>query len=313
MTASAANGFAQVLYEPAVGDLPPGSVHVPPDVRDLERAHARPVGGAHLQRRLLGRDRPLRVLQAVTEEGGDCLANDEGELDADDTGCFSAAFSLFVPIGGCIATDNDFDGVSYQPVWPGTDPNRGQDTKYHPSSITFTSPLFNGTQNYSRVAFEADLPRIEAADFGGNCNRFTGANCVNPPPGSNFYPIYTTGTLEPDPERALRLAARRHPHQGHDEHVRRELGGGVRAAALQLLPEPEPGDPAQDEQLPQRPGLESLPGLTRHPLAPRRAPSGALFALRLRPRDSHALQVRPVLRRGFRGAQSRPTPRSGVS
>ena len=56
----------------------------------------------------------------------------------------------------------------------------------------FTSPLFNGTSNYSRVAFEADLPRIEAADFGGNCVRSTGANCVNPPPGSNFYPFFTT-------------------------------------------------------------------------------------------------------------------------
>jgi hypothetical protein len=106
---------------------------------------------------------------------------------------------LFVPIGGCIATDNDFDGTSYQRVWPGTNPNRGQDKKYHPSPITFTSPLFNGTQNYSRVAFEADLPRIEAADFGGNCNRFTGENCVNPPPGSNFYPIYTTGTSTQNP------------------------------------------------------------------------------------------------------------------
>ncbi len=53
--------------------------------------------------------------------------------------------------------------------------------------------MFNGTQNYSRVAFEADLPRIEAADFGGNCNRTTGAGCVNPPPGSNFYPFYSTG------------------------------------------------------------------------------------------------------------------------
>ena len=42
------------------------------------------------------------------------------------------------------------------------------------------------------MAFEADLPRIEAADFGGICNRSTGANCVNPPPGSNFYPIFST-------------------------------------------------------------------------------------------------------------------------
>jgi hypothetical protein len=130
----------------------------------------------------------------VTEEGGDCTSNNEGSLDDDDTGCFSPAFSLLVRIGGCIATDNEFDGVSYQPVWPGTNPNAAEDAKLHPSSILFTSPLFNGNRNYSRVAFEADLPRIEAADFGGNCDRFTGNGCVNPPPGSSFYPIYTTGS-----------------------------------------------------------------------------------------------------------------------
>jgi hypothetical protein len=119
-------------------------------------------------------------------------------LDADDTGCFDAAFSLLVPVGGCISSDADFDGTSYQPDWPGTDPNRGQDAKYHPTAVTFTSPLFNGTQNYSRVAFETDLPRIEAPPT-GICNRFTGENCVNPPPGSNFYPIYTTGSSTQNP------------------------------------------------------------------------------------------------------------------
>jgi len=97
-----------------------------------------------------------------------------------------------VPVGGCLASNTHFDGTSYLPDWPGTDPNRGQDAKYHARSVEFTSPLFNATQNYSRIAFEADLPRIEAADFGGNCNRSTGENCVNPPPGAEFYPIYTT-------------------------------------------------------------------------------------------------------------------------
>ena len=51
MTASAANGFAQILYEPTALPVPRGPVHVPPDVRDLERAHPRPVGGSQLQRR----------------------------------------------------------------------------------------------------------------------------------------------------------------------------------------------------------------------------------------------------------------------
>jgi len=136
--------------------------------------------------------RAERALAAIK----DCA---DGDQDPDDRACFSPNFSTLVQIGGCLATDNDFDGVSYQRVWPGTNPNRGQDRLLHSSSILFSSPLFNGTHNYSRVAFEADLPRIEAPDFGGNCNRFTGANCVNPPPGANFYPIYSTGTTNGTP------------------------------------------------------------------------------------------------------------------
>jgi hypothetical protein len=197
MTASAANGFAQVLYEPAS----PTCHEAPYTFRPMystSSEHTRVPWAAHTYN-VAASDEigHFEYCSAVSEEGGDCIAGGDG--DDDDTACFSAAFSLFVPIGGCLATDNDFDGTSYQRVWPGTDPNRGQDKKYHPSPIVFTSPLFNGTQNYERVAFEADLPRIEAADFGGNCNRFTGENCVNPPPGSNFYPIYSTGTSNGTP------------------------------------------------------------------------------------------------------------------
>jgi hypothetical protein len=94
----------------------------------------------------------------------------------------------------CTGTDNDFDGVSYQPNWPGSLTNPARDRRLHPRSVLFSSPVFNGGRNYDRVAFEADLPRIEAADFGGNCDRSTGANCVNPPPGANFYPIFSTRT-----------------------------------------------------------------------------------------------------------------------
>ena len=61
--------------------------------------------------------------------------------------------------------------------------------------MLFTSPLIKGVTNYSNVAFEADLPRIEASDSQFNppfCDRDTGANCVNPPAGAAFYPFYTT-------------------------------------------------------------------------------------------------------------------------
>ena len=117
--------------------------------------------------------------------------NDQ-KKDADDVGCFNADASLRIRIGGCIATDNDFDGVSYQNTWPGSLTDPRVDAARNPQSIRFSSPTFNGGLNYSRVGFEADLPRIEAADFGGICNRDTGAGCVNPPPGSNFYPFFST-------------------------------------------------------------------------------------------------------------------------
>lgn len=193
MTASAANGFAQINFDPTATTCSETPYTFRP-MYSTASEHTRVPWAAHTYNVAFSDEiGHFEYCSAVTAEGGACTSNNESALDSDDVGCFSAAFTTLVPIGGCIGTDNDFDGVSYQKVWPGTDPNRGQDKKYHPSSILFTSPLFNGNQNYSRVAFEADLPRIEAADFGGNCNRTTGAGCVNPPPGANFYPIYSTG------------------------------------------------------------------------------------------------------------------------
>jgi hypothetical protein len=189
MTASVANGFAQVNFEPnpATCSQSPYAFH---PMYSTASEHTRVPWAAHTYNVAFSDEiGHFQYCADVPVEGGPCA--DPGS-EADDNFCYSPAFSLLVQIGGCLATDNDFDGTSYKPVWPGTDPNRGQDAKYHPRSVEFSSPLFNGTENYSRVAFEADLPRIEAADFGGNCNRSTGANCVNPPPGADFYPIYTT-------------------------------------------------------------------------------------------------------------------------
>jgi hypothetical protein len=194
MTASAANGFAQILYEPTSATCHEAPYTFRPMYATSSEQTRVPWAAHSYNVAFSDEIGHFEYCNAVTEEGGDCTSNAEGSLDGDDTICFSPAFSTLVKIGGCLATDNDFDGVSYDPVWPGTNQDGGQDRKLHPSPILFTSPLFNGNQNYSRIAFETDLPRIEAADFGGNCNRFTGENCVNPPPGAHFYPIYTTGT-----------------------------------------------------------------------------------------------------------------------
>jgi len=125
---------------------------------------------------------------------GTCLAgvSDPGGPDADDVPC-GIDSSPDVPIGGCVGTDLDFDGVPYKLVWPGTNSNATQDQAVHPSPIIFSSPMFQSGgifHSYSRVAFEADLPAIESG-----CNTKTGAGCTHVPAGANFYPTYSTGIL----------------------------------------------------------------------------------------------------------------------
>ena len=194
MTASAANGFAHILYRPNASTCSEKPYTFRPMYATSSEQTRVPWAAHSYNVAFSDEIGHFEYCASVDEEGGNCTSGGDG--DDDDTGCFSSALSLLVPIGGCIATDNDFDGTSYQRDWPGTGPTHNQDRKFHADPFTFTSAVFNGSRNYDRIAFEADLPRIEAADFGGNCNRFTGENCVNPPPGAQFYPIYTTGSSD---------------------------------------------------------------------------------------------------------------------
>jgi hypothetical protein len=193
MTASVANGFAQVNHDPnaATCSQTPYAFH---PMYATSSEHTRVPWAAHSYNIAFSDEIGHFEYCSVVNPDGTCAEGvyDPGGPDDDDVGCFGPEDSLRIQIGGCIGTDNDFDGVSYQPNWPGSLTNPGRDRRLHPRSVLFSSPTFNGGRNYSRVAFEADLPRIEAADFGGNCDRSTGANCVNPPPGANFYPIFTT-------------------------------------------------------------------------------------------------------------------------
>jgi hypothetical protein len=112
-------------------------------------------------------------------------------MDLDDDFCFDGSTSLLVHVAGCMDSDIDFNGTSYQPDWPGTFPNPVLDQLLHPQSFVVTSPLSGGL-NYERVAFETDLPAIE---FLQGCDVTTGAGCTNPPARAAFYPFYsTTGT-----------------------------------------------------------------------------------------------------------------------
>ncbi|MFL5796722.1 MAG: hypothetical protein ACJ77A_02170 [Actinomycetota bacterium] len=125
-------------------------------------------------------------------------SDDPGGLDPDDDHnfCVPGSFSSLIHINGCFFSDGDWDGPSYQNDWPGTDPDPTVDHALHPTALHFTSATTNdGQDDYPQIAFETDLPRIEAAGSQDNppfCNRTTGQDCVNPPAGAQFYPFYST-------------------------------------------------------------------------------------------------------------------------
>ena len=91
--------------------------------------------------------------------------------------------------------DSTFMGPSYVHDWAGSLPP-ATDSTVHASSIAFPSPLFlpthgHGSGQYDSVAFEADMPNFEIDDPQA-CVTATGVNCTNPPQGAAFYPIYST-------------------------------------------------------------------------------------------------------------------------
>jgi hypothetical protein len=203
MTASIANGFAQVNYQPTATTCtvtpyayhPMYSTSSPDTTRVPWAAHSYNVAFSdelgHFE--YCGAADPATL--SCTSPG---VSEQNGTLDNDDIGCFSAAQSSLVQVTGCVF-DNDWDGTTYLNDWPGTG-SQAHQAQFDPQPLVFTSPLFNGFQRYSQIAFENDLPRIEIPALGGPgpyCNQTTGVNCVDPPPGAQFYPFYTTSGVGP--------------------------------------------------------------------------------------------------------------------
>jgi len=198
MTASVANGFGHILFQPHAKtcSMEPYAFHP-------EYSTANPRGNtwsAHTYNVAFS-DEIGHFENCLTLDANfNCAVSAESEPggsapDGDDVFCVPGTDATVVHINGCFQADGDFDGPSYKNDWPGTNPDPTIDASMHPSPVLFTSPLANGNTNYNNVAFETDLPRIEASDSQLNppfCDRFTGANCVNPPAGAEFYPIYST-------------------------------------------------------------------------------------------------------------------------
>jgi hypothetical protein len=210
MTASVANGFAQINFDPDTDSSNPKTCSSTPfafhPMYATSSEHTRSSWTAHTYNITFTDEiGHFELCNAVDQEGGNCIqagADDPNGLDDDDTGCFTGDFlGLFglQPIGGCINGDFDFDAASYQRRWAGTG-RANLDANLKPAPIRFTSPQFrkqghgddDKLHDYNRVAFEADLPGIE---FESNpaCDIFNGGQgCTNPPAGAAFYPLFST-------------------------------------------------------------------------------------------------------------------------
>jgi hypothetical protein len=198
MTASAANGFGQVQFAPAPSTA---CTNIPFDFHPMystSSEQTRVPWTAHSYNIAFADEiGHFDFCSNVLPNGGcsqrEGSATDLEISDKDDNFCFRPQLATQVQVSGCTDTNTGFDGVPYQRVWP--DGN----TVDHPTPILFSSPVtgpsFN--QNYDRVAFEADLPRVEASDFKGPCDRSTGSGCTRIPvtddgvPAS-FYPFFST-------------------------------------------------------------------------------------------------------------------------
>ena len=207
MTASAANGFGQVQYDPTGTSCN----NIPYDFHPMystSSEQTRVIWAAHTYNTSFSDEighfencngpNPIPATPFGVDASGNpitCPAgNTEGfgsntsPTDGDDDFCFPGSEAMRIAINGCTDTNSGFDGLDYQTVWP--DGN----TNLHPEPVLFSSPLTGRSDNvnYSRVAFEANLPRIET----NTCNRTTGAGCTLIPTTDKgtpaaFYPFFS--------------------------------------------------------------------------------------------------------------------------
>jgi hypothetical protein len=153
---------------------------------------------------------------------------------------------------------NGFAQVLYEP----------SSTACHEAQDTFR-PMYATSSEHTRVPWAAHSSNVAFSDEIGHleyCNAVAaqGGACTSNGEAS----------LDGDDTSCF---ARRPVSEGNDEHVRWKLRRRVRAAPVQLLPEPEPCHSSPHEQLPERPLVQSLPGLDRaHSVS--KSALGALFA-----------------------------------
>ena len=247
MTASKANGFAQMKFDPTGTsctaipyDFHPlystsntktrvtwavGSYNV---AFDTEIGHFQFCGGPKkipaTEFGLLPSGQPTACPKGNHEGRG----ASESPPDADDIFCFPASEGPTYKVAGCTFTnDPGFDGASYQKLWP------NGNLKLHPTPFQFTSPLTGPSYNkqYAQVGFETDLPALESGLQRDNRSR------LHPHSGNRRRragPVLSL-LLDGQGQRSLLLAVRQR-HPWNDQQLRAEQPVRPVAAAV-LHPE----------------------------------------------------------------------------
>ena len=206
MTASAANGFAQIKYAPTGTTCTAIPYNFHP-MYNTSSTKTRVTWAAHGFN--IGFDSEIGHFQFCTgpkpipatpfgllPNGNPTVCpkgNNEGRglnatpADGDDAFCFPASQPPVIKVAGCTFTNTGFDGASYQRLWP--DGN----TTMHPTPFQFSSPKTGSgfSQQYSQAVFEADLPAVE-----GTCDPVTGNGCTLTPQTdqggpATFYPFFS--------------------------------------------------------------------------------------------------------------------------
>ena len=229
MTASVANGFGQILYEPDATEchVRPYAFHPMYDSASnrgtMWSAHTTNVSASDE----IGHWEYCDAIDA----GGTCTdpGGADTTLDDDDQACLNGAdFNAVIPIIGCLLDDGDFDGPSYQLDWPGTFANHFLDRPLHPTPMRVQRADQRTARRSRRSSFENDLPRSSAASPAARqpeCDRLTGANCVNPPVGARVLPdLHRRSTSGGK----CMLRPGRDARTRHLRDVRRQLGDRVR-------------------------------------------------------------------------------------
>jgi hypothetical protein len=219
MTASVANGFASVKFDPNASTC--SLVNTPfhpefatsgPDTRLMWTAHTYNAAYSdeigHFGYCSRSTDHGLCSKPAGADtNNGDPPTRDNPT--GDDYACLPAAGSTLAHVYGCLGTNSDFDGASYLFNWPGSQRSRAANKLLTPEPIMFSSPTIGvGGAEFSRAEFEADMSRIEdpgsvSDSIRKPCQRHVqnpadphpGRGCVNPVPGSSFYPYFSTNTV----------------------------------------------------------------------------------------------------------------------